>query len=478
MANSSAQNDKLRVFLSYSRRDLATANAIADALEQRGIDVLIDRRDLPYGEEWQTELAELIRGADAIVWLVSQASVVSRWCNWELGEVMRLGKRLVPVAMEEMSTRDMPEAIGKVQLLPNEGTFALDRHLDTLKFVLETDGDWIKEHTRLADRAHLWLAKSRPRDLLLRGMELRDAQSWLDNRKPSAPAASAETLELILASRRLIARRRIWIAGTPLAMGLAWLIAYTSFVFLGAQRLPDTNFAMGDILNAQGDVGFDGSYVSCRLQCMFGRFGQPCVGFTYDRSPPTPVSKRTVEDSPTSKWGGKELVVEKARCYLKYSVDFSWRPSEIGSEAADSEILPSLTGQRPQTQRSPYLMRWSRGLSGETVELKELLAKGDVNATFDHRTGRMALNTTAGECQQTCIDLKEKCRGFSFTSLSSRCELFKRVTGILREAGTNQPVFMPATISGCDDPEAAIDPETKQPECPPRGGFAQRTPRD
>lgn len=90
-------SNALKLFISYSRRDAATADAIVSALEARGFQVTIDRRDLPFGEEWQKELAEFIRQSDTIVWLVSEASITSEWVNWELDEVKARNKRLVPV---------------------------------------------------------------------------------------------------------------------------------------------------------------------------------------------------------------------------------------------------------------------------------------------------------------------------------------------------------------------------------------------
>ena|SRR5689334_7567571 len=143
----------LQVFLSYSRRDMAVADAMVAALEQHGIGVRIDRRDLPYGQKWQAELADFIRAADTVIWLVSPNSVVSKWCNWELGEVTRLNKRLIPVSIAPVAFEQLPEAIGDVHLLPAEGTFRLHDHVGLLIDALETDGAWLKEHTRLADRA-------------------------------------------------------------------------------------------------------------------------------------------------------------------------------------------------------------------------------------------------------------------------------------------------------------------------------------
>ncbi len=130
MANARNSRDKLKVFISYSRHDLAAAEQLADALEQHDVDVVIDRRDLPYGEEWQIELGDFIRASDTVIWLVSPSSVNSKWCNWELGQVARLNKRLVPVTIAAINVEELPEALGKIQLLPREGVFDHDVHFE------------------------------------------------------------------------------------------------------------------------------------------------------------------------------------------------------------------------------------------------------------------------------------------------------------------------------------------------------------
>jgi hypothetical protein len=71
-------NDRLKLFISYARRDMETTDQLVAALEGEGFEVVIDRRDLPYGEEWQNELADFIRASDTVVWLVSRTSVRSR----------------------------------------------------------------------------------------------------------------------------------------------------------------------------------------------------------------------------------------------------------------------------------------------------------------------------------------------------------------------------------------------------------------
>ena len=87
----------LKIFISYSRRDLQIADSFVAELGAQNFEVIIDRRNLPYGEEWQKELADFIRSSDTVLWLISEASLASKWVKWELGEVERLKKRLVPV---------------------------------------------------------------------------------------------------------------------------------------------------------------------------------------------------------------------------------------------------------------------------------------------------------------------------------------------------------------------------------------------
>ena len=47
---------RLKLFISYSHYDLGIADTLVGALEGAGFEVKIDRRNLPYGEEWQGEL--------------------------------------------------------------------------------------------------------------------------------------------------------------------------------------------------------------------------------------------------------------------------------------------------------------------------------------------------------------------------------------------------------------------------------------
>ena len=129
------RSDRLKLFISYSRADADAADSLVQALEAQDFEVKIDRRDLPFGEEWRAGIRDFILASDTIVWLVSPASIGSRWVNWELGEVQGSGKRLMPVAIAPTRPEDLPEALGRIHLLPAEGVFDRSLHFEPLKTV-------------------------------------------------------------------------------------------------------------------------------------------------------------------------------------------------------------------------------------------------------------------------------------------------------------------------------------------------------
>lgn len=239
MGNNSV-SDQLRIFISYSRADASIADELADALTSQGFDVTIDRRNLEFGAKWQAELADFIRLSDTVIWLVSDASIRSEWVNWELDEVARRNKRLVPVMVGNTQRHRLPRQLGEIHILPAEGMFDRSRDFDVLTRVLQTDHVWLKEASRLQDRAHEWLSNQRASGLLLRSAALGAAERWQENRPSKAPTPANEVLELILASRQAATRRQRWWAGGSLAVAAGAIglsaIAYLQSLEAARQR--------------------------------------------------------------------------------------------------------------------------------------------------------------------------------------------------------------------------------------------------
>ena len=74
-----------RVFLSYSRQDQSSAEAIAAALERHDHDVWWDRH-LEGGSRYASEIEGELKRADAVVVIWSDSSVRSPWVQDEAAE--------------------------------------------------------------------------------------------------------------------------------------------------------------------------------------------------------------------------------------------------------------------------------------------------------------------------------------------------------------------------------------------------------
>ncbi|MGD1984183.1 MAG: toll/interleukin-1 receptor domain-containing protein [Chromatiaceae bacterium] len=86
-----------RVFISYSRRDLAVAQDLRDRLIDSDFDAYLDIHDIVKGEPWRERLRGLIERADIVLFLISPDSVASEICEWEINEAELDEKRLLPV---------------------------------------------------------------------------------------------------------------------------------------------------------------------------------------------------------------------------------------------------------------------------------------------------------------------------------------------------------------------------------------------
>jgi hypothetical protein len=64
--------EKLKVFISYSRKDSAEfADELVAGLEYGGFAPFLDRHDIAAGEDWEARLGGLIAQSDTVVFVVS-----------------------------------------------------------------------------------------------------------------------------------------------------------------------------------------------------------------------------------------------------------------------------------------------------------------------------------------------------------------------------------------------------------------------
>jgi len=90
-----------RVFISYSRRDKTFAERLARDLDDAGLEVWIDFRQIIGGELWQNEIYRGIERSEFLIFCMSPASVESVWCNREVAAAREQDKLIIPIMVKD-----------------------------------------------------------------------------------------------------------------------------------------------------------------------------------------------------------------------------------------------------------------------------------------------------------------------------------------------------------------------------------------
>ena len=235
MADSGAV-EKLKVFISYSRKDSAAfADDLVLGLEDRGFAPFLDRHDIKPGEPWDTRLGALIEQSDTMVFVISPESVKSERCVWEVNKALGLSKRLLPVVYKSVAEEQIPAKLSDLQFVRFDTAPGVMQPLRELAEALRVDLEWIREHTRLGELAERWQSRNHSEDLLLRGDDLVAAKAWSAKRKPDAPEITelqrtflraSEQAEIARAAETRVFRRGAWLKLSRWVIGV-------NFVFFG-----------------------------------------------------------------------------------------------------------------------------------------------------------------------------------------------------------------------------------------------------
>lgn len=198
-------DDKLKVFISYSRRDLDFADQLVAVLEWLRFRPIIDRKGIHGAEKWEERLGQLILESDSVVFVLSPDSAASKVCGWEVEEAARRGKRIIPVLCRPLEGQQPHPRLRDLNYIH----FYADKNVPGSGFgtgqvrlveALSVDVSWLREHTRLEELAARWERDGRPLDLLARGSELRACLLWRDRRPANAPELTDLQRRFLVAS--------------------------------------------------------------------------------------------------------------------------------------------------------------------------------------------------------------------------------------------------------------------------------------
>jgi len=122
-----------KVFISYSRKDIAFANKLAGDLEKAGYDVWWDITDLRGGDDWVNTIPIAIADSRYIIVVLTPSSIESEWVRKEYTQALSLRKKIIPIMLASCS---VPFALNTINFV----NFTSGEYADNFKRLLSPLG--------------------------------------------------------------------------------------------------------------------------------------------------------------------------------------------------------------------------------------------------------------------------------------------------------------------------------------------------
>ena len=224
------------VFISYSRRNIEMAQKLNDSLDNSGIDAWVDWEGIPLSSDWMDEITRAIEGADAFLFIITPDSLASEVCTQELELGLQYNKKLIPILYKEPEKGStMHEALAATNWVYMREQDDYDATLPGLIESIHTDLGWVRQHTRLLQRAKEWESKGHGNSFLLQGDDLNEAESWMVD---AADKEEREVIplqgEYIQSSRQLATKRqRNLLIGVSFALVVSIALGFFAMIQRG-----------------------------------------------------------------------------------------------------------------------------------------------------------------------------------------------------------------------------------------------------
>lgn len=180
MAADTVTEKKTKIFISYSRRDKAFVRKLRESIPTDQFDVWVDWEGIPLSSDWMAEITQAIESADAFLFIISPDSIKSEVCARELELGVQGNKKIIPILYREaekgQSIHPKLASTNWVYMRPRKERF--EKAMPQLVDSIQTDLEWVKQHTRIFQRALEWNQKKSSIHFL-QGADLEEAERWM-----------------------------------------------------------------------------------------------------------------------------------------------------------------------------------------------------------------------------------------------------------------------------------------------------------
>lgn len=228
------------IFISYSRKDIAFARLLNQALINSDLDTWIDWNNIPVGEDWWNEVREAIQKSHIFMFIISNTSLDSYVCRDEIKEALKNNKRIIPIIVDDLSVDVINQFVPDLtkinwiifkkddffRIVENSEVQAetaeerqlavpvdpqFQEALEKLNTAIHTDYEWVKYQTQLQVDALLWKANRFNKSYLLRGSKLNTAEKKVFQPKQQDPLPTDLIVEFIRTSKKQSIIRKSWL---------------------------------------------------------------------------------------------------------------------------------------------------------------------------------------------------------------------------------------------------------------------------
>ncbi|MGB6167702.1 MAG: TIR domain-containing protein [Geitlerinemataceae cyanobacterium] len=230
------------VFLSYCRRNKTFVQKLNQAFQEAKREIWVDWEGIPLNADWRQEIYRGIEAADNFVFVLSPDSVASQVCTEEIEHAIANNKRLVPIVCEEVSYDRVHPEMAKLNWIFFRKEDDFDVAFHKLLETLDTDLNYVRDHTRLLKRAIEWDEKNRDASFTLRGSDLKYAEQWLGASEDKQPEPTPLHAQYILASdRQQRQRQKMAFGGVVLGLVATSILAIVAVKQRGAAIVERNN---------------------------------------------------------------------------------------------------------------------------------------------------------------------------------------------------------------------------------------------
>ena len=182
------------VFVSYSRADSDFARKLNEDLQSHGKTTWFDQESIASGTDFQKEIYNGIESTANFLFVISNNSVRSPYCDDEVAYAQQFNKRFITILYQDVDTALINPTLSKIQWIDfNPDRKEYHQAFSEVLRTLDTDREHVLNHTKWLQRTKEWETNQKNKDLLLRGTEFEIAQQWmtnaLTNKKNPLPAS-------------------------------------------------------------------------------------------------------------------------------------------------------------------------------------------------------------------------------------------------------------------------------------------------